>query len=36
MSLYKNKSKNNYIMNNNICENCIKLKNDIDILYVKI
>ena len=36
MSLYKNKSKNNYIMNDNICENCIKLKNDIDILYVKI
>ena len=33
---YKNKSKNTYIMNNNICENCIKLNNNIDVLNTKI
>ena len=36
MSSYKNKSKDNYIMNNNICENCIKFKGEIDLLNTKI
>ena len=33
---YKNKSKNTYIMNNNICEKCIELKKDIDVLNARI
>ena len=33
---YKNKSKNTYIMNNNICEKCIELKKDIDVLNSRI
>jgi hypothetical protein len=32
---YKNKFKNTYIINN-ICENCIKLKSEIEILNTKI
>ena len=33
---YKNKSKNTYIMNNNICEKCIELKKDIDVLNARL